>query len=293
LGDDAEQGTVIFSNSGANQTLDLDFAQASLCYNNGAWLTLEQCGVPTQNALDVGGDRKVDRGSKIVLTLPENDLSGEVTWQSDTWSGVLTGEPVDPNDPRKNNSAQETDNLRGTFIRVEMLNTPENNLYYRVPNDNPFLGNTAFRDEIWSFGHYNPWRWSFQTTFPYTLWQTEVGQAGFEEVNIIEPGKNYGSPICEGVNHRGQAGGDPQVKCSCTGDLEGPVEGYSDEICSVSIIGGFVYNGNALPALRGKFLFGDYIGKNIWSIEKGQNKTLLSDGFPSNIVSFGSNLSGD
>jgi hypothetical protein len=73
----------------------------------------------------VGGDRKVDRGSKIVLTLPENDLSGEVTWQSDTWSGVLTGEPVDPNDPRKNNSAQETDNLRGTFIRVEMLNTPE------------------------------------------------------------------------------------------------------------------------------------------------------------------------
>jgi len=61
----------------------------------------------------------------------------------------------------------------------------------------------------------------------------------------------------------------------------------------VSIIGGLVYNGNALPALRGKFLFGDYIGKNIWSIEKGQNKTLLSDGFPSNIVSFGSDLSGD
>lgn len=519
--DATEQGKVIFSNQGTDQTADLDFSSPNLCYNNGVWMTPEQCGVVAQTTINVGEDRKANKGARLALNLPENTETGEVIWQSDAWAGVLKGEavvtpvlqnignfsvrvsigsvsksfnlevvsagdtlperptlakplnfpingsisngnyefeiafpniadrfiapvqvlndglnnliyvvdkpglvwvfpndanvddsqlvqlldirnevrdnheqgfismafhpqfaqnafayiyyiegendepssggrfddgvlqrltldsvanptgivtgsrvdvlrvpqvgndhkggkmefhpsddlfymsfgdgayaatagdPVDPTDPRKNNSAQETDNLLGTFIRIEMLDAPEGGQYYRVPSDNPFVGNGAFRDEIWSFGHRNPWRWSFQQTAPYTLWETEVGQAGFEEVNIIESGKNYGWPICEGETHRGQAGGDAQVSRSCVGDLEGPVEGYSHSTGSVSIIGGLVYNGNALPALKGKFLFGDYISKNIWTIEEGQTKELLSDGFPSNIVSFGSDLSGD
>jgi glucose/arabinose dehydrogenase/mono/diheme cytochrome c family protein len=521
IANSTEQGKVIFNNAGADQTQDLDFMFPNLCYSDGVWMTLEQCGVPLQQQLIVGDDRKANRGTKLALTLPENPASGIPTWQSSAWTGELSGnsvvtpvlqttgsftvtvtlegvtnqfilevvsaiealperpklakplnfpingnvangdyefevafpniadkfvspvqvlndglndliyvvdkpgliwvfpndqnveesqvkqildirdevrdnheqgfismafhpdfaqngfayiyfiegendepssggrfddgvlqritldststpqgilagsrvdvlrvpqvgndhkggkmefhpgndlffmsigdgayaatagDPVDPTDPRKNNSAQETDNLRGTFIRIEMLDTPVNGQYYRIPSDNPFVGNADVLDEIWSYGHRNPWRWSFQQTAPYTLWETEVGQAGFEEVNIIEPGKNYGWPICEGETHRGQAGGDPSVIRSCTNDLEGPVEGYFHSTGSVSIIGGVVYNGNALPALKGKFLFGDYISKNIWTLEEGQTKELLSDGFPSNIVSFGTDLSGD
>jgi len=521
IGDNTEQGNVIFSNAGTDQTADLNFLYPNLCYNDGVWLTLAECGIPVREQLNVGGDRKVNRGAQVALTLPKNTVSGNVIWQSDAWTGDLegdsvvtpamrntgtyivtvsvgdisgqfnlevvsavdalperptlakslnfpingsvstgdyefevafpniadhfiapvqvlndgvnnliyvvdkpgliwmfpndtnvddsqlvqildirdevrdnheqgfismafhpnfaqngfayiyyiegenddpssggrfddgvlqritldstinpktvvtgsrvdvlrvpqvgndhkggkmefhpndglffmsfgdgayaatAGDPVDPTDPRKNNAAQETDNLLGTFIRIEMLDTPIDGRYYRVPSDNPFVANAAVRDEIWSYGHRNPWRWSFQQTAPYTLWETEVGQAGFEEVNIIEPGNNYGWPICEGETHRGQAGGDPQLSRRCTGDLVGPVDGYFHSTGSVSIIGGVVYNGNALPALRGKFLFGDYISKNIWTIEQGQSKELLSDGFPSNIVSFGTDLSGD
>ncbi len=522
VGDAVQQGNVIFNDQGANQTADLDFSSANLCFNDGVWMTPEQCGVPSQAQLDVGSDRKANRGTRLALTLPgDNDVNDAAVWQSAAWAGELTGasvvtpelqsvgnftvtvtagqlsnqfnlevvnalsalperprlakplnfpvsgsvsmgnyefeiafpniadhfvapvqvlndglnnliyvvdkpgivwvfpndknvdesqlvqvldirdqvrdnheqgfismafhpqfaqngfayiyyiegendepssgggfddgvlqritlnsstapsavvagsrvdvlrvpqvgndhkggkmefhpgdglfymsfgdgayaatagDPVDPSDPRKNNAAQETDNLLGTFIRIEMLDVAENGKLYRIPSDNPFVANTGFRPEIWSYGHRNPWRWSFQQNPPYTLWETEVGQAGFEEVNIIERGKNYGWPICEGETHRGQAGGDPEVSRSCVGDLEGPVEGYFHSTGSVSIIGGVVYNGDALPALRGKFLFGDYISKNIWTIEEGQSKQLLSNGFPSNIVSFGTDLSGD
>lgn len=195
-----------------------------------------------------------------------------------------------PEDPRTNNSAQETDNLRGTFIRINPLATPVNGKYYEVPSDNPFVGNPDFRPEIWSYGHRNPWRWAFDTEAPYTLWETEVGQAAFEEVNLIEKGKNYGWPICEGLTNRGDLGGDPGKNCST--DFVPPREGYAHPT-GRSIIGGIVYRGNALPNLTGHFIFGDYVTKRIWAITGDEPKQLISDAFPENIASFGTDLSGE
>jgi glucose/arabinose dehydrogenase/mono/diheme cytochrome c family protein len=195
-----------------------------------------------------------------------------------------------PEDPRTNNSAQETDNLLGTIIRIEPLDAPVDGKYYRVPTDNPFVGNAAFRPEIWSYGHRNPWRWSFDTEAPYTLWETEVGQAGYEEVNLIQKGKNYGWPVCEGLTNRGDLGGDPGKDCSV--DFEPPREGYAHPT-GRSIIGGVIYRGSALPALTGHFIFGDYVTKLIWSVVDGEAKALMSDAFPENIVSFGTDLSGE
>lgn len=201
--------------------------------------------------------------------------------------------PTDP-DPRTNNSSQDTSNLRGSFIRLAMRDTPNaEGKYYDIPADNPFVGNANVRDEIWSYGHRNPWRWAFDSAAPYTLWETEVGQAGFEEVNIIEPGANYGWPICEGTTHRGNNGGDPNNNRSCTGDLVGPKGGYDHDTGSVSIIGGFVYRGSNLPALDGRFIYGDYVSKKIWSIVDGEQGELVSDGFPANISSFGTGVSGN
>ncbi|QIL90217.1 starch-binding protein [Microbulbifer sp. SH-1] len=195
-----------------------------------------------------------------------------------------------PEDPRTNNGAQETDNLLGTFIRIKPLAQPVDGKYYEIPADNPFVGVPGFRGEIWSYGHRNPWRWSFDTEAPYTLWETEVGQAGFEEVNLIEKGKNYGWPICEGTNNRGDLGGDPGKNCST--DFEPPRDGYAHPT-GFSIIGGVVYRGSTLPGLGGHFVFGDYVTKRIWSIVDGEAKALISDAFPENIASFGTDLSGD
>lgn len=193
-------------------------------------------------------------------------------------------------DPRTNNNAQVTSNLLGTFIRIEPLTEAENGKYYRVPDDNPFVDQSGYRPEIWSYGHRNPWRWAFDTEAPYTLWETEVGQSGYEEVNRVEPGKNYGWPVCEGLNNRGELGGDPLK--DCTTAFEPPIEGY-EHPTGYSIIGGLVYRGNQLPGLNGRFVFGDYVTKKIWAVAEGEEKTVVSDAFPENIASFGTDLSGD
>ncbi|WP_170252738.1 starch-binding protein [Colwellia echini] len=201
--------------------------------------------------------------------------------------------PTQP-DPRTNNSAQETTSLLGSIIRLIMRETINvDGKYYDIPADNPFVNDEGVRDEIWSYGHRNPWRFSFDHQAPYTLWQTEVGQAGFEEVNIIQPGGNYGWPICEGNTHRGNDGGDPNNTRNCSGDLIAPVGGYTHDTGSVSIIGGFVYRGTTLPALTGHFIYGDYVSKKIWSAVEGNTDQLVSDAFPSNISSFGTDMSGE
>ncbi|WP_299573148.1 starch-binding protein [uncultured Shewanella sp.] len=201
--------------------------------------------------------------------------------------------PTEP-DPRTNNSAQDTSNLLGSIIRLNMRETPNfSGKYYDIPSDNPFINDDNVLNEIWSYGHRNPWRFSFDNQAPYVLWQTEVGQADFEEVNIIQAGGNYGWPICEGNNHRGNDGGDPNNTRSCSGDLIAPEGGYFHDTGSVSIIGGFVYRGAALPELTGHFIYGDYVSKKIWSAVEGNTDQLVSDAFPSNISSFGTDMSGE
>ena len=195
-----------------------------------------------------------------------------------------------PADPRTNNNAQITSNLLGTMIRIELLDTPVDGKYYAVPVDNPFVGNPDFRPEIWTYGHRNPWRWAFDPDAPYTIWQTEVGQSGFEEVNLIQKGKNYGWPVCEGLTNRGDLGGDSAKNCST--DFEPPRDGYNHPT-GYSIIGGVVYRGNKLSGLTGRFIFGDYVTKRLWSIVDGEAKQIISEAFPENIVSFGTDLSGE
>lgn len=196
--------------------------------------------------------------------------------------------PLTGPEGRTNNSGQDPATLRGKFIRIKPLATPVDGKYYEVPSDNPFVGVDGYLPEIWSMGHRNPWRWAFDSVAPYTLWETEVGQDGFEEVNLIQSGKNYGWPICEGTVNRGNFGGNPTK--NCTTDFVAPVGGY-DHASGLSIIGGLVYRGTALPNLTGSFIFGDYVSKRIWSIANdGLGKKLVSEAFPHNISSFGSDV---
>jgi len=114
----------------------------------------------------------------------------------------------------------------------------------------------------------NPWRFSFDK-ITGKLWTGDVGQNAWEEVSIIEKGKNYGWRIMEGFNCF-----NPDVNCDQTG-LELPVweYGHNDQ-GGFSITGGFVYRGKEIKEFYGKYIYGDFVIGNIWALSyDGVNQT--------------------
>lgn len=90
-------------------------------------------------------------------------------------------------------SAQDLDKLQGKVVRI----LPDG----EIPKDNPFVGKQGVRPEIWSFGHRNQQGAALN---PWTgkLWTHEHGPRGGDEINIPQPGKNYGWPIAtHGINY--------------------------------------------------------------------------------------------
>ncbi|MDO8403867.1 MAG: PQQ-dependent sugar dehydrogenase [Pseudomonas sp.] len=93
-------------------------------------------------------------------------------------------------------TAQDLDKLQGKVVRIY----PDG----KVPDDNPFVGQSGVRPEIWSYGQRNPQGAALN---PWTgvLWENEHGPRGGDEINIIERGKNYGWPLTtHGINYSGQ-----------------------------------------------------------------------------------------
>ena len=90
-------------------------------------------------------------------------------------------------------TAQELDKLQGKVVRLHADG--------RIPADNPFVGKAGARAEIWSYGHRNPQGAALN---PWTgqLWIHEHGPRGGDEINIPQPGRNYGWPrATHGVNY--------------------------------------------------------------------------------------------
>jgi glucose/arabinose dehydrogenase len=96
-----------------------------------------------------------------------------------------------------------------------------------------------------------------------------VGQNKFEEINIIQKGKNYGWRIMEG-NHCYN----PKENCP-TKNLELPIAEYGRDK-GISVTGGFVYRGKNIPALEGKYIFGDWKGK-MYYLEEAGGKWVMQD----------------
>ena len=92
--------------------------------------------------------------------------------------------------------SQELDKLQGKLVRL--------NLDGSVPEDNPFVGQDGARPEIWSYGHRNSQGLAIDPRTG-TLWQSEHGPRGGDEINLPQAGKNYGWPvITHGINYSGQ-----------------------------------------------------------------------------------------
>lgn len=160
-------------------------------------------------------------------------------------------------------NGQNLKTLLGKIIRIDVDGTAP----YAVPRDNPFVNKKA-KPEIWAYGLRNPWRFSFDRVTG-KLFCGDVGQNLYEEIDIIEKGKNYGWRIMEGMNCYNPS------NCNKEG-LELPIAEYGRSK-GISVTGGFVYRGKKFPALKGKYIFADWNGKMYYLEETAPGKWSTFD----------------
>jgi len=186
-----------------------------------------------------------------------NHNGGQIAFGPDGYLYIAMGDGGSGGDPL--NNGQNLTTLLGTILRID-VNSGQDTLKYSIPGDNPFAGNSSgFREEIYAFGLRNPWRFSFDAVTG-TLWAGDVGQNLYEEIDIIESGKNYGWRVMEGFHCYF-----PQTGCDTIG-LTMPVWEY-DHGEGQSVTGGYVYHGNQIPDLYGKYIYADYVSGKIWSFD--------------------------
>jgi glucose/arabinose dehydrogenase len=174
------------------------------------------------------------------------------------------------NNPRPTNAkgnSQDLTNFMGKIHRIDPLGTNGPGGQYGIPPTNPFAGSpNGERPEIYAYGLRNCWRFSFDSRPGGTndLFAADVGQGQVEEINIVTLGGNYGWRNKEGtfvpvfsIDAPPMAGPalDPIAQYAHPGIVIGtpPLPEYG-----ISVTGGFVYRGSALPGLVGKYIFADW-----------------------------------
>lgn len=143
------------------------------------------------------------------------------------------------------------------------------------------------RWQIAAYGLRNPWRFSFDRATG-VLWIGDVGQDTWEEIDTVPRGfglTNFGWHVYEGRSRY-----TPGETPSGPGKLVFPVWVYHHGDDGCSITGGYVYRGGAVPALRGRYVFGDYCSGKIWSFSGGKATPLAS---VSQLSSFGEDAAGE
>jgi glucose/arabinose dehydrogenase len=230
------------------------------------------------------GRRAVRDSERTVLEIPEpqgNHNAGAVAFGPDGHLYVAVGDGGAGGDQGNGhvddwygavgggNGQDVTGNLLGSILRLDVdggaSETPRtggggaaDRKGYAVPEDNPLVGRDGL-DEHYAWGLRNPYRMSFDGE---DLFVGDVGQSRFEEVNLVEKGGNYGWNVKEGT-HCYSANSCPDATPD---DVRGgeplrdPIVEYphtGDGVSGISVIGGHVYRGSALPSLAGRYVFGD------------------------------------
>jgi glucose/arabinose dehydrogenase len=186
--------------------------------------------------------------------------------------------------------AQSLENLLGKILRIDVNNGDP----YAIPPGNPFSGAGGAKREIWSLGWRNPWRFSFDRATG-DMWIADVGEESFEEINFQSAGKeggNYGWRCKEGLEDFDTSG-----NCSGRTWID-PIFVYNHSV-GASVTGGYVYRGSAIPELRGRYIYGDFISGTIWFLTK-ENGAWTNAKWPNdkidtlkNISSFGEDANGE
>jgi glucose/arabinose dehydrogenase len=208
---------------------------------------------------------RADPGSERILLQVDqpqsNHNGGQIAFGPDGYLYVPLGDGGSANDtgpghPPQGNG-QDRSTLLGSILRLDIDGAEP----YVVPADNPFA-TAEGREEIYAYGLRNPFRISFDAGGEHQLFAGDVGQNLWEEVDIVSSGSNYGWHIREGFHcFDPEQPDESPSQCPDMGPngepLVDPILEYGHSL-GISVIGGYVYRGSALPELQGHYIFGDW-----------------------------------
>jgi glucose/arabinose dehydrogenase len=205
-------------------------------------------------------DGTVDRGSaREVLHMDDfapNHNGGSLVFGPDGHLYIGTGDGGLEDDVHR--TGQDLSSLLGKLLRIDPR--PSGGRPYSVPADNPFVGRSGARPEIYSYGLRNPWRFSFDSANGALL-IGDVGQDTQEEIDYTAAGRargaNFGWSAFEGTNRFNRDVSAPNAVP--------PIFTY-DHSQGCSITGGYVVHDPDLPGLSGRYVYGDYCAGDLRSL---------------------------
>ena len=159
--------------------------------------------------------------------------------------------------------AQQLDSHLGKVIRIR----PDGS----VPGDNPFAGRRDALPEIWSYGHRNA-QGAALNPDTGVLWVNEHGPRGGDEINIPEPGRNYGWPVVSyGVNYDGSPVGGGRSEAP---GMTGPIHHWTP---SIGVSGMAFYTADAMPGWRGNVFVGGLAIPKLVRLERDGDRITGSE----------------
>ena len=236
---------------------------------------------PLPPSLDVSTERVLLRVEQPFA----NHNGGQLAFGPDGTLYIALGDGGSGGDP--DGHGQNPATLLGSILRIDV----DRGDPYAIPDDNPFADGNGGAPEVFLYGLRNPWRFSFDRETEQ-LWIGDVGQNAAEEIDRLDPtsqaGANLGWDVME-ASHCFDA-----AQCETEG-LVIPVAEYGREFgCSVT--GGYVYRGDAIPALWGWYLFSDYCTGSLFGVRADEDgvvgpRVLLQTG--GNVSTFGEDADGE
>ncbi|PSP80224.1 sugar dehydrogenase [Halobacteriales archaeon QS_1_68_20] len=224
---------------------------------------------------------------RTVLEIPEpqgNHNAGDLAFGPDGYLYVPTGDGGGAGDVgfghvddwydrnAGGNGQDTTENLLGGLLRIDVDGRGDRAYgEYGIPADNTLTDRDGHLGEYYAWGLRNPWRVSFDGE---NCFVGDVGQDGWEEVDLVEKGGNYGWNVREGRHcFDPENVTDPPEECptETPQDVRGgeplidPIVEYPtdrpapDRMVGTAVVGGEVYRGSAVPGLVGRYVFGDLV----------------------------------
>jgi glucose/arabinose dehydrogenase len=211
----------------------------------------------------------------------ENHNGGCTLFGPDGYLYISLGDSGGGGDPL--NTGQNPKDWFASILRID-VDHPDAGKGYGIPKDNPRLRDperfAEWAPEVYCIGLRNVWKFSWDRESG-KLWAGEVGQNLWEMVHVIENGGNYGWSTMEAFHDFNK-----KMKVHKSSPISPPIVEYPHNLglegkrtdVGLSITGGYVYRGKALPELVGTYVYGDYVSGRIWGVRLGPDGKAAETG---------------